>query len=95
MANPHLDWSKPQYCIACECLMRPSKRPSDDYPNSRIHSSNGECVRCATARRRREAREKRMAEEYALALAEGRRQPTVRELWEMGHPCIEPYPLPR
>lgn len=95
MANPHLDWSKPQYCLSCDCPLRPVRRSIEEYPGSRVHSSNGLCVSCASSLRRREAREKRVAEEYALALVEGRRQPTVRELWEIGHPCVEPCPLPR
>ena len=82
-----LDWTVTQICKGCGWEMRPSSRLVSEAPNTRSHSRDGYCVNCVRAELRRKRRR-------AKELAEGLRQPTVRELWEQGHPCIEPCPLP-
>ncbi len=87
MPGAPVDWTKPQFCVTCDVRMRPGGTTSQEMPDTLVHASHGECSSCQRRRKRAEARE--AAKEAEV------RYPTVRELYEQGHPCIEPCPKPK
>ena len=78
--------NNPPICEVCGWKIRPARSSEDVFPGTAPYGGKGLCNRCY---RKKKYNGRNKPEPKPV-----RQYPTVRELWEQGHPCIEPCPLP-